>query len=869
MRLHNDIFRELHLDPAGLSPEGDWVLESITDARSLAARIAASTIPPLGAGELLAASLIHLIQHRIIRLNLGSSLLPLRELEKRTGRLQLEKSLLRITETFSPVEVTRKNTAPHAYLKGPGEEGHRSLMLEELWLLHLAKINPALQRLRVLFPDRELHDTPAFSIVLPALEALLSAGTQPGGQSLSLPDALAAPMRAAPDSLSRQLAFLRREWGARLPDLIQRIDAALDLAAEETPPAPSPRAPGADYWQRRSEPINGKDHFSRDKGWMAGLVLVAKNAHVWLRQLSSRWQRPVDSLADIPDEELNTLAAQGFTGIWLVGLWERSSASLQIKRLCGDREAIASAYAVNRYRVAPELGGDTALEVLSRRALTRGIRLGADMVPNHMGIDSPLVREHPEFFVQRSDCPYPGYAYNGPELSRDPNLSIRIEDHYYDRSDAAVVFRLHHRDDRERYIYHGNDGTHIPWNDTAQLDFLQAEVRRLVLDQIRTVAQRVPIIRFDAAMTLTKRHFRRLWYPPPGQGGAIPSRAEFAMDEAGFNARMPEEFWRMVVDTAAKEFPDTLLLAEAFWLMESYFVRRLGMHRVYNSAFMHMLRNEENAAFREYIRTIWNENPAVLSRFVNFLSNPDEETVAGQFGRGDKYFAACTLMLTLPGLPMFAHGQLEGLEEKYGMEFAAPRSGEKRDEPFAHHHEAFIFPLMRQRHRFAAADDLQMLALQKDDGAVDENVLAFARGRGRDTLLVMVHNRFASTAGFLRNGELGPPHSLIDILRLPASCKENLHFHDRVTGTDVIQPAAEIRRRGLHFRFNAYGHHLLEYKGFAPSRLDSPGPPHPLLEISKPQRYTIDKATKKGGEEPDGKTKREKTKKKKPDPDRR
>ena len=39
----------------------------------------------------------------------------------------------------------------------------------------------------------------------------------------------------------------------------------------------------------------------------------------------------------------------------------------------------------------------------------------------------------------------------------------------------------------------------------------------------------------------------------------------------------------------------TLLLAEAFWLMEAYFVRTLGMHRVYNSAFMIMLRDEDNA----------------------------------------------------------------------------------------------------------------------------------------------------------------------------------------------------------------------------------------------------------------------------------
>ena len=56
--------------------------------------------------------------------------------------------------------------------------------------------------------------------------------------------------------------------------------------------------------------------------------------------------------------------------------------------------------------------------------------------------------------------------------------------------------------------------------------------------------------------------------------------------------------WRELVDRVAQEIPDTLLLAEAFWLMEGYFVRTLGMHRVYNSAFMNMLKNEDNIKFR-------------------------------------------------------------------------------------------------------------------------------------------------------------------------------------------------------------------------------------------------------------------------------
>jgi hypothetical protein len=108
----------------------------------------------------------------------------------------------------------------------------------------------------------------------------------------------------------------------------------------------------------------------------------------------------------------------------------------------------------------------------------------------------------------------------------------------------------------------------------------------------------------------------------------------------------------------AQEAPDTLLLAEAFWLLEGYFVRTLGMHRVYNSAFMNMMRDEENAKYRSVMKNTLEFDPEIMKRFVNFMNNPDEETAVAQFGKGDKYFGITTVMVTLPGLPMLGHGQI-------------------------------------------------------------------------------------------------------------------------------------------------------------------------------------------------------------------
>ena len=375
--------------------------------------------------------------------------------------------------------------------------------------------------------------------------------------------------------------------------------------------------------------------FSSDSAWMPRVVLIAKSTYVWLDQLSRTYGREIRTLDAIPDEEFDTLASWGVTGLWLIGLWERSKASERIKRLRGNADAVASAYSLDDYRIAEDLGGEAAYANLRDRAWSRGIRLASDMVPNHMGIDSRWVIEHPEWFLSLPEPPYPAYTYTGPDLSPDPRVEIILEDHYWDDSDAAVVFK---RSDRasgdQRYVYHGNDGTSFPWNDTAQLDFLDPAVREQVIQTILDVARHFPIIRFDAAMVLAKKHIQRLWWPEPGSAGAIPSRAEHAIPKEEFDRRMPNEFWREVVDRVAAEVPDTLLLAEAFWLLEGYFVRTLGMHRVYNSAFMHMLRDEDGAGYRKVIKETIQFDPQILGRYVNFMSNPDEKTALEQVRQG-------------------------------------------------------------------------------------------------------------------------------------------------------------------------------------------------------------------------------------------
>ena len=395
--------------------------------------------------------------------------------------------------------------------------------------------------------------------------------------------------------------------------------------------------------------------------------------------------------------------------------------------------------------------------------------------------------------------------------------AIVLEDHYWDDSDAAVVFkRVDRRSGATRYVYHGNDGTSFPWNDTAQLDFIDPAVREQVIQTILDVARHFPIIRFDAAMVLAKKHIQRLWWPEPGTGGAIPSRAEHAISKREFDKRMPVEFWREVVDRVAAEVPGTLLLAEAFWLMEGYFVRTLGMHRVYNSAFMNMLRDEDGAGYRKVVKETLEFDPEILKRYVNFMSNPDEKTAIAQFGKGDKYFGVATVLATMPGLPMFGHGQVQGFAEKYGMEFRRAILDERPDPWLVARHEREIFPLLHRRAWFAESDDFLMYDLVTDDGSVDEEVLAYSNGSGPERSLVLYHTRFASTSGRIRDSvayarktasgakRLGH-RSLAEGLALPHDPAAFVIYREARTGLEYLRSCREIRERGLDVSLGAYG----------------------------------------------------------------
>jgi glycosidase len=846
--ISKEIRKKYKVDEELFSLSGNVLFADFRAVRSFVKKVNEIRDPKnhIATGKVNAAGLIDEIYHYIFRLyeiqtNPGVFKKALNHLNEKIGEDDVRKILFEFISLFPCIDLYRGRISSFDYLISYTENRpNTEITIEELILLYFANFNPANKILLEFFDENYFTDKLLYKKVIDELNKFFLNEKKFGPDNQDIFTMLKTPIINNPENIEAQLDFIRDKWGILLDkSFLDRILKSMDLIREDYSfhgfggggtPTVVPKYKGdlsdADYLRLgksgyryaldSSRDYDEPEKFTRDIDWMPRVVVIAKNVYVWMDQLSKKYQRYIRTLDQIPDEELDQLAQWNFNGLWLIGIWERSGASKKIKHIMGNIDAVSSAYSLYDYQIAYDLGGEEAYNNLNSRAKARGIRLASDMVPNHTGIYSKWVIEHPEYFIQTDYSPFPGYSFTGADLSDDPTVQIRIEDGYWRKSDAAVVFqRIDNNSGEVRYIYHGNDGTNMPWNDTAQLNMTRKDVREAVIQKIMDVARKFSIIRFDAAMTLTKRHFSRLWFPEPGRGGDIPSRVDHAMTREEFDSTFPLEFWREVVDRINSELPDTLLLAEAFWLMEGYFVRSLGMHRVYNSAFMHMLMKEENSKYRDLISNTLEFEPEILKRYVNFMSNPDEETAIKQFGVDDKYFGVCILMVTLPGLPMFAHGQIEGYTEKYGMEYQRAYYHEVPNQWLVDRHQREIFPLMKKRYLFSQVINFWLFDFIENNGSINENVFAFSNSNYGERSLVLYNNKFGNAGGRILNSsqklmtyngttKVNETKTIAEALNINPQDKHFYIYREHISNLEYIKSGRDIATNGLYFEIGAF-----------------------------------------------------------------
>ncbi|MDP0499748.1 MAG: alpha-amylase family glycosyl hydrolase [Verrucomicrobiota bacterium JB022] len=363
-------------------------------------------------------------------------------------------------------------------------------------------------------------------------------------------------------------------------------------------------------------------------------------------QLLQRCQQEAGNdatLADTPDALLDRWHKLGFQAIWIMGVWQRGVSSVEVSRTHPDftchyeedlpgwqpEDVCGSPYAIQRGRVAAELGGADALQALRHKLAKRGIALILDFVLNHTALDHPWVESHPEYFIRGTEG----------DLKAEPDRFVRLGDHVF---------------------AHGRDPYFPAWKDTLQLDFRMQAVRDNALKQLQRVADLCDGVRCDLAMLAISDTFKAIW-----GGDYEPLPAPY------------EEFWAWAIDRVHQKHPRFTFMAEAYWGMEAH-LQALGFDFTYRKQFYDLIVARKVEGLRGSLT-----DRRLAGNSVFFIENHDEPRAARAIPVSQLRRAAATMVATLPGMRLIHDGQMEALKHHHSLHLSRRADEVPDDEELA------------------------------------------------------------------------------------------------------------------------------------------------------------------------------------------
>jgi len=430
--------------------------------------------------------------------------------------------------------------------------------------------------------------------------------------------------------------------------------------------------------------------------------LYQVNTRVALNTLARASGRPA-TLDDFPDAELDRLAGLGFDWVWLLGVWQTGAAGRQVSRTQPQWQAefretlpdltaadiCGSCFAVTAYRVAADIGGAAALPRLRARMRQRGLCLMLDFVPNHLALDHPWARDHPEFFVRGTE----------DDLAQQPRNYTRVT-----TSEGSLV------------LAHGRDPYFPGWPDTLQLDYANPALQEAMRRELLAIAALCDGVRCDMAMLIEPEVFARTW------------------------GRRPAPFWPDAIAQVQATCPDFTFLAEVYWDME-WQLQQQGFDYTYDKRLYDRLRDGRAGPLRDHLAA----GLDFQERLARFLENHDEPRAAAIFAP-EVHRAAAIVTYFSPGLRFFHQGQLEGRHKRI-----PPHLCRGPDEPCDEEIHAFYGELLRWlAHPVLRDGDWRQLDCVPAEGGAGGFIAGVWRGRGQGedkTMVLVVVNYEGRRAG--------------------------------------------------------------------------------------------------------------------------
>jgi hypothetical protein len=483
-------------------------------------------------------------------------------------------------------------------------------------------------------------------------------------------------------------------------------------------------------------------------------TLYEINARVWLTALSRRLGRAI-TLDDVPDEDLDRLAAHGFHWVWLLSVWQTGRAGQRISREhpgwrsdflaslpdLRDDDVGGSGFAITNYTVSAALGGDTALARLRGRLRARGMRLMLDFVPNHTALDHRWADEHPDFYVWGT----------ASDLARAPADYTRVA---CPRGD--------------RILAHGRDPFFPAWADTLQLDYANPATQEAMLGELLGIAAKCDGVRCDMAMLLLPEVIERTW------------------------SRRASPFWPKAIERVRARVPDFRFLAEVYWNLERALLAQ-GFDYVYDKGLYDRLRDGDARGVREHLRADVGEQ----RKLARFLENHDEPRAAATFPPAMHEAAAIVTFLS-PGLRLFHEGQLEGRRKR-----VSPHLVRAADEPIDEGLRRFYDALLAL---------LGEPVFREGDPAPCECTPAWEGNPTSDAFIAwMLEDRDGARRLVTVNYA---PHRSQCYVRFPGAPFDGVvRLHDLTSAARYERAGHELNERGLYLDLPPWGHHVFEVAG--------------------------------------------------------
>jgi len=488
-------------------------------------------------------------------------------------------------------------------------------------------------------------------------------------------------------------------------------------------------------------------------------ALYQINTRTWLTALSRKQGRAA-TLDDIPDAELDRVAAMGFDWLWLLSVWQTGTAGReeslsnpewreefrQTLPDLTDADIGGSGFAITGYTVHRDLGGDPALARMRERLRSRGLRLMLDFVPNHTGLDHPWVAEHPEYYV----------AGGEHELTRQPRN-----------------YRWVRRTGGDLLLAHGRDPYFPGWPDTFQLNYGNPATPAAMLGELMKIAGQCDGVRCDMAMLVLPDVFQRTW---------------------GIHA---EPFWPAATRRVRERYPEFCFMAEVYWDLE-WTMQQQGFDYAYDKRLYDRLREGHSRPVRDHLRA----GLEYQSRLSRFLENHDEPRAASAFAP-DVHEAAAVITYFSPGMRFIHEGQLEGRKKRVSPHLvrAPDEAVDPRLDQFYHR---LLGVLCRPAVRQGRWDLVDASPAWEGNWTSDSFVAGAWSGAGDQRLLVAVN--YASSQG---QCWLRPP--------FPGLAGRRWRLKDLMGDAVYERDGDELAARGLYLDVGPWHYHVFELAPLRPA----------------------------------------------------